>query len=49
MSVVSYLGVYLAGEHSSATALSPPSTEDTKPGASAQTLRCILQGPALQR
>lgn len=49
MSGVSYLSVYVAREHSSATALSPPSTEDTKPGASAQTLRFILQGPALQR
>lgn len=49
MSGVSYLSVYPAGEHSTATALSPPSTEDTKPGASDQTLRCILQGAALQR
>lgn len=46
---VSYLSVYLAREHSTATALSPPSTEKTKPGASAQTLRFILEGPALQR
>lgn len=48
MSGVSCLSVCLAGEHSTATALSPASTEDTKPGASAQTLRFILQGPALQ-